>query len=151
MHKPGSSIIRVVGFQAQDVRHLAANHSVVHFQIAAPIDSVLEGSRQTHAFNACQTTLQMIHYWPGQKKAYFAGSNQFLPAYRRCVKGVIMSGGVCSARGTSESCTLLFGSPRRVLEERRCRTLGTGDLMDRLLRLLLTCQHMHTVCATHDQ
>lgn len=61
-----------------------------------------------------------------------------------------MSGGVCSAsslRGTSESCTLLFGSPRRVLEERRCSTLGTGDLMDRLLRLLLTCQHMHTVCA----
>ena len=66
------------------------------------------------------------------------------------MKGVITSGGVCSAsslRGTSESCTLLFGSPRRVLEERRCRTLGTGDLMDRLLRLLLTCQHMHTVCA----
>jgi hypothetical protein len=61
-----------------------------------------------------------------------------------------MSGGVCSAsslKGTSESCTLPLGSPRRVLEERRCSTLGTGDLMDRLLRLLLTCQHTHTVCA----
>ena len=52
-----------------------------------------------------------------------------------------MSGGVwraISRNGVSDSCTSSLGKPLKVLEDRRCRTLGTGDLMDRLLRLLLT-------------
>ena len=49
------------------------------------------------------------------------------------------SGGACRAiwrRGRFESAP--SGSPFRVLDDRRCSTLGMGDLMDKLLRLLLT-------------
>ena len=47
----------MVGFQAQNVRRLAAKHCMMQLQVAAPIDGVFEGSGQTHGFNAGQMYL----------------------------------------------------------------------------------------------